>query len=175
MKKTNAVLTAGIFVSVVLAIVIPIACTTVYYAGVDMGSATAFTLCGLPFFFLQWRLCRAVKEKWVMWVPIGILCVVALLSAVQFILNEGSWDSIIGLLGLIFCLSPAAGIFLGWMAHGKKLAFLGVAAAVAVYLIANRVPFLQRPAELLDAAAAVVLAAGIYLLFRDPQKALNAE
>lgn len=166
MKKTNTILTAGIFISLVLAVVIPILCTTVSFGGVDMGSVTAFTLCGVPFFFLQWRLCRSQKGKWVKWIPLGFLCVIAFLCFIQVTLTQGSWDSFLGWIGLIFCMAPAAGIFLGWMAHGKKIAFAGVAAAVVVYLAVNRIPFLQRPVDLLDVVAALVLTAGVCMLIR---------
>lgn len=175
MRKTNAVLTTGIFVSLICAIVIPILCSSLFWAGVDMGSVTAFTLCGLPFFFLQWRLCRAQKAKWVKWIPLGVISFLAIVSVIQVAFNQGSWDSLLGWIGLIFCMAPAAGMFLGWMAHGKKTAFIGVATAVIAYLIANRVPLLQRPIELTDVAAAIVLTAGICLLFKKVTKEQIAE
>lgn len=173
MKATNKVLTAGIIVSTVIAIALPVVLQSVYFDGVDMGSVTAFTLCGLPFFFLQWRLCRVVKSKWVKWIPIGVLCAVAIVSTVWVIAESGSWDSLLGWIGLIFCMAPTAGIFLGWMAHGKKIAFIGVIASIAAYFIANRVPIVQRSFELIDAAAVIVLAAGIYFLIRKPTNARN--
>ncbi len=138
--------------------------STVSVSGVYIGYMTALTLGGVPVAFLQLRLCLAEKERWVRWVPAVVAAGVYSLALLFYF--GGSMYSLLGMILAVFGMAPLAGICLGWLACGKRHAFLLLDILFIIYLIANRIPFFNRPFEGTDLIAFLYLAAGIYLFIK---------
>ena len=125
------------------------------------------TVHAVPAFFLQWLLCRTEKPVWVRWLPLALLASVAVVGALYLIGTLGSnWDFIGGAIILCWCIAPAAGLALGWMAGGRKLAAIGLFLILAVYVVLKAHGGPLWHLEPVDLAALAVLAAGLYFLFR---------
>ena len=135
--------------------------------GTSLGVSLALTVHAVPAFLLQWLLCRVEKPVWVRWLPLALLAVVAVIGALYLTGTLGSnWDFIGGAFILCWCIAPAAGLTLGWMANGRKLAAIGVFLMLAVYVYVKSLGGSLWHLEPVDLAALAVLAAGLYFLFR---------
>ena len=125
------------------------------------------TLHAIPAFCLQWLLCRMEKPAWARWLPLALLAAVAVIGALYLTGTLGSnWDFIGGAIILCWCIAPAAGLALGWMAGGRKLAAIGLFLILAVYVVLKAHGGPLWHLEPVDLAALAVLAAGLYFLFR---------
>ena len=135
--------------------------------GTSLGVTLALTVHAVPAFCLQWLLCRMEKPAWARWLPLALLAAVAVIGTLYLTGTLGSgWDILGGAIILCWCIAPAAGLALGWMANGRKPAAIGVFLILAVYVVlkAHGGPlWLLEPADL---AALAVLAAGLYFLLR---------
>ena len=135
--------------------------------GTSLGVTLALTLHAVPAFFLQWLLCRIEKPVWVRWLPLALLAAVAVIGALYLTGTLGNnWDFIGGAMILCWCIAPAAGLALGWMANGQKIAAIGVFLMLAVYVVLKAHGGPLWHLEPVDLAALAVLAAGLYFLFR---------
>lgn len=73
----------------------------------------------ISFFCLQWLLCRVEKFRWPRWAPLVLVAAIALIGALYlFGALGGGWDALGGGFLLCWCVAPAIGICLGWMAGG---------------------------------------------------------
>ena len=133
----------------------------------------------IPAFCLQALLCRTAKWSWVKFIPLGLLSFTAFVGAMYLFGVWGSgWDALGGGLLLIWCVAPAAGCCLGWMATAHKIgrwtAAVGWALLLAVYvwLKAMGGPWYPEP---MDLAALIVLIAGACLLYRGKTKKTHGE
>ncbi len=126
----------------------------------------------IPFFCLQWLLCRVKKFKWPRWAPLVLLAAVALIGALYLFGALGSgWDALGGGILLCWCVAPAIGVCLGWMAGGghtaKRIAGIGLLAMLAVYVGLKALGSPRWWAfEPLDVPALAALAAGLWLFFK---------
>ena len=135
--------------------------------GASLGSTLALTVHAVPAFFLQWLLCRMEKPAWVRWLPLVLLAAFAVIGALYLTGTLGSgWDALAGAIILCWCIAPAAGLALGWMAGGRKLAAIGLFLILAVYVVLKAHGGPLWLLEPVDLAALAVLAAGLYFLFR---------
>lgn len=160
-----AVLTVGLILSLALYFVLFFKDITIN--GTSLGITLALTLHAVPAFFLQWLLCRMEKPVWVRWLPLALLAAIAVIGALYLTGTLGSgWDALGGGLILCWCIAPAAGLALGWMAGGWKLAAIGVFVILAVYVCVKSLGGPIWHFEPMDLAAFVILSAGIYLLLR---------
>ena len=83
---------------------------------------------------------------------------------------------------LCWCIAPAAGCALGWLAYGgklpRRLGAAGLAALLTVYaglkIMGGPRPFFLR-FELMDLPVLVVLAVGAWLLLRKERRGKNEE
>ena len=128
----------------------------------------------VPAFCLQLWLCRLEHVRWTRWLPLCALLLLALVGAAYLFGLVGSgWDALGGGFLLCWCVAPAAGCDLGWLAHGgrlpRRLGAAGLAALLAVYaglkILGGPRPFFPR-FELTDLPALAVLTAGAWLLLR---------
>lgn len=135
--------------------------------GASLGSTLALTVHAVPAFFLQWLLCRMEKPVWVRWLPLALLASIAVIGVLYLtgILGSG-WDALGGAIILCWCIAPAAGLALGWMAVGRKLAAIGLFLILAVYVVLKAHGGSLWRLEPVDLSALAVLAAGLYFLFR---------
>lgn len=135
--------------------------------GTSLGACLALTVHAVPAFFLQWLLCRIEKPVWARWLPLALLAALAMLGALLFwgVIGSG-WDKLAGGLLLCWCIAPAAGLALGWMASGRKLAAIGVFLMLAVYVILKAHGGPLWLFEPVDLAALAVLTAGVYFLLK---------
>ena len=135
--------------------------------GTSLGVTLILTFHAVPAFCLQWLLCRVEKPVWARWLPLALLAAVAMIGTLYLTGTLGSgWDKLAGAILLCWCIAPAAGLALGWMAGGRKPAAIGVFLMLAVYVVlkAHGGPLWHfDPADL---AALAVLAAGLCFLFR---------
>ena len=135
--------------------------------GASFGVSLALTVHAIPAFFLQWLLCRVERPVWARWLPLALLAAVAVIGTLYLTGTLGSgWDFIGGAIILCWCIAPAAGLALGWMASGRKLAAIGVFLMLAVYVVLKAHGGPLWLLEPVDLAALAVLAAGLYFLFR---------
>ena len=135
--------------------------------GTSLGATLVLTVHAVPAFFLQWLLCRMERTVWVRWLPLALLVSVAVIGALYLTGTLGSnWDFIGGAILLCWCIAPAAGLALGWMANGQKLAAIGVFLMLTVYVVLKAHGGPLWHLEPVDLAALAVLAAGLYFLFR---------
>lgn len=135
--------------------------------GASLGVSLLLTVHAVPAFFLQWLLCRMERPAWVRWLPLVLLAAVAVIGALYLtgVLGSG-WDVLGGGIILCWCIAPAAGLALGWMAGGRKLAAIGLFLMLAVYVVLKAHGGPLWLLEPVDLAALAVLAAGLYFLFR---------
>lgn len=75
----------------------------------------AFYFPAVPFLFLQLLLCKAAKQKWVKFLPLLAVAVVAIVSAVGCVAASG-WDTLGYLFFLLLCIGPAVGCMIGFVA-----------------------------------------------------------
>ena len=135
--------------------------------GTSLRTDLLLTLHAVPAFFLQWLLCRMEKPVWARWLPLALLATVAVIGTMYLTGTLGSgWDFIGGAIILCWCIAPAAGLTLGWMAGGRKLAAIGVFVMLAVYVVLKTLGGPLWLLEPVDLAALAVLAAGLYFLLR---------
>ena len=135
--------------------------------GTSLGTDLLLTLHAVPAFFLQWLLCRMEQPVWARWLPLALLAAVAVIGTMYLTGTLGSgWDFIGGAILLCWCIAPAAGLALGWMVSGRKLAAIGVFLILAVYVVLKALGGPLWHLEHMDLAALAVLAAGLYFLFR---------
>lgn len=164
-----AALPVGFALSLILyvALFFVLANRDVIINGTSLGSTLVLTLHAVPAFLLQWLLCRVEKPVWVRWLPLALLAAVAVIGALYLTGTLGSnWDFIGGAILLCWCIAPAAGLALGWLASGRKLAAIGVFLMLAVYVVLKAHGGPLWLLEPVDLAALAVLAAGLYFLFR---------
>lgn len=135
--------------------------------GASLGVSFALTVHAIPAFFLQWLLCRMEKPAWVRWLPLALLAAVAVIGVLYLTGTLGSgWDVLGGAMILCWCIAPAAGLALEWMASGRKLAAIGLFLMLAIYVVLKAHGGPLWLLEPVDLAALAVLAAGLYFLFR---------
>ena len=135
--------------------------------GTSLKATLALTVHAVPAFFLQWLLCRMEKPVWVRWLPLALLAAVAVIGVLYLTGTLGSgWDVLGGAMILCWCIAPAAGLALGWMAGGRKRAAIGVFVMLAVYVVLKAHGGPLWLLEPVDLAALAVFAAGLYFLFR---------
>ena len=136
-------------------------------SGSSLRATLALTLHAVPAFCLQRLLCRMEKPVWARWLPLALLAAVAVLGALYLtgVLGSG-WDILGGAILLCWCIAPAAGLALGWMAGGRKPAAIGVFLMLAVYVVLKAHGGPLWHLEPVDLSALAVLAAGLYFLFR---------
>ena len=135
--------------------------------GASLGVSFALTFHAIPALFLQWLLCRMEKPVWARWLPLALLAAVAVIGVLYLTGTLGSgWDVLGGAMILCWCIAPAAGLALGWMASGRKLAAIGLFLMLAVYVVLKAHGGPLWLLEPVDLAALAVLAAGLYFLFR---------
>ncbi len=137
----------------------------------ELRSVLWLSVSAVPVFFLQLWLCRLKNVRWTRWLPLCALFLVALVGAAYFFGFVGSgWDTLGGGILLCWCIAPAAGCALGWLAYGGKLPRrLGAAGLVILLAVYVRLKVMGGPFgdfELMDLPAIVVLAMGIWLLLR---------
>ena len=165
--------TAALTVNLILALVLYFALFFIFINwdvtinGTSLRATLALTVHAVPAFCLQWLLCRMEKPVWARWLPLALLAALTLLGALLFWGAIGSgWDKLTGGIILCWCIAPAAGLALGWMASGRKLAAIGVFLILAVYVVLKAHGGPLWHLEPVDLAALAVLAAGLYFLFR---------
>ena len=135
--------------------------------GTSLGVTLALTVHAVPAFFLQWLLCRMERPVWARWLPLALLVAVAVTGALYLSGTLGSgWDVLGGAILLCWCIAPAAGLALGWMASGRKLAAIGVFLMLAVYVILKAHGGPLWLFEPMDLAALAVLTAVVYFLLK---------
>ena len=66
----------------------------------------AFYFPAVPFLFLQMLLCKAVKKKWVKFLPLLAVAIVAMVAAIGCATASG-WDTLGYLILLLLCIGPA--------------------------------------------------------------------
>ena len=74
----------------------------------------AFYFPAVPFLFLQLLLCKAAKQKWMKFLPLLAVAVVAMVSAVGCVTASG-WDTLGYLFFLLICIGPALGCVIGFV------------------------------------------------------------
>lgn len=140
----------------------------------ELRSVLWLSVSAAPVFCLQLWLCRLENVRWTRWLPLCALFLVALVGAAYFFGFVGSgWDTLGGGILLCWCIAPAAGCALGWLAYGgkltRRLGAAGLVILLAVY-VGLKVMGGPRPFfwhfELMDLPALVVLAMGVWLLLR---------
>lgn len=163
-RNLKIISTAGIIVGAALWIGLTAALRNVVLFGYYIGEMAAFMLGGLPAAFLQLRLCLADKEKWVRWVPAAISALLGLAALILhvFAIRSDSMYDLLALLLVVAGLAPAAGICIGWLAYGKRAALVPLNILLVAYFVMNGAPFITRPFELADIAAAAYLLAGLF-------------
>ena len=134
----------------------------------------------VPVFCLQALLCRTAKWNWIKFIPLILLSLTAYVGALYLFGVWGSgWDSLGGGLLMIWCIAPAAGCCLGWMttAHkiGRWAATVGWILLLAIYVWLKAMGGPLWHPEPIDLAALIVLAAGLYLLFRKSKQKTDSE
>lgn len=166
-KKLKAVSIICMIISIVLWIAISYLLMPINtkLVGVYFGEVFEIFFVGVPTAFLQFRLCLTDKEKWVRWVPAAVILVGYMISALEYLFDI----EIVSLLGLVIAIlfiTPAAGVCIGWLAYGKKLAFIPLNIMMIFYLIMNRIPFISRPPEIADLFATLYIFSGVYFFLK---------
>lgn len=179
MKSRNHIaLLAGFFASLALEILL-----FFWDAPLDLLElriVLCFSFSVVPAFCLQLWLCRLENVRRARWLPLGTLCLMALIGAAYLFGLVGSgWDSLGGGVLLCWCIAPAAGCVLGWMAHGgklpRRLGAAGLAVLLAVYVGLRIMGGIVLRFELMDLLALAVLAAGVWLLFGKERRVRKRE
>ncbi len=75
----------------------------------------AFYFPAVPFLFLQMLLCKVTKQKWVKFLPLLVVTIVAVVSALGCVTASG-WDTLGYLILLLLCIGPALGCVIGFVA-----------------------------------------------------------
>ena len=137
----------------------------------ELRSVLRLSVSAVPAFCLQLWLCQLENVRWTRWLPLCALFLVAMVGAAYFFGFVGSgWDTLGGGILLCWCIAPAAGCDLGWLAYGGKLPRrLGAAGLIVLLAVYVRLKVMGGPFwdfELMDLPAMVVLAMGVWLLLR---------
>lgn len=164
----------GLAVSAILWIALTYPLQNVTLFGYYIGEVAAFILGGIPAAFLQLRLCLTDKEKWVRWVPTAVAAAVYVAAIICYFAG-GFGGELMALILFAACLAPTAGICIGWLAYGKRLALIPLNVALIAYMVMNGVPLAARPIELTDAAAIFYLLLGIYFAIRPLERKTENE
>ncbi len=170
--RDHIALLAGFFVSLVLYVLL-----FLWDAPLDLSELQAvlwLSVPAAPAFCLQLWLCRLENVRWIRWLPLCALFLTALVGVAYFFgLVGGGWDALLGGVILCWCIAPAAGCALGWLAYGgkfpRRLGAAGLAALLVIYtglkIMGGPRPFFLR-FELIDLPVLIVLSAGAWLLLR---------
>ena len=75
----------------------------------------AFYFPAVPFLFLQMLFCKVVQKKWVRFLPLLAIAIVAMVAAVGCVTASG-WDTLGYLILLLLCIGPALGCIIGFVA-----------------------------------------------------------
>lgn len=171
-NRIHIVLLAGFFASLMLYVLLFFWDASLHLS--ELHAVLCLSFSAVPAFFLQLWLCQLEYVRWTRWLPLCALFLAALIGAACLSGLVGSgWDALGGAILLCWCIVPAAGCALGWLAHGgkrsRRLGTAGLAALLAVYAglkyMGGPRPFSLR-FELMDLPALAVLAAGAWLLLR---------
>lgn len=171
-NRNHIVLLTGFFVSLALYVLLFFWDVSLELS--ELRSVLWLSFAAVPAFCLQLWLCRLENVRWTRWLPLCVLLLLALIGAAYFLGFAGSgWDTLGGVFILCWCIAPAAGCALGWMAWdgrlSRRLGAAGLVALLAVYagikVMGGPRPFFWR-FELMDFPALLVLATGVWLLFR---------
>lgn len=171
MKNQNHIaLLIGFFVSLVLYILLFFWDVSVELS--ELQVVLRLSVSAVPAFCLQLWLCRLKTIRWARWLPLSALLLLTLIGAAYFFGGSG-WDTLGGAVILCWCIAPAAGCALGWLAYGRELSrrlgTAGLAALLVVYeglkIMGGPRPFFLR-FELMDLPALAVVVAGAWLLLR---------
>lgn len=174
-NRSHIALLAGFFVSLALYVLLFFWDSALEVS--ELHAVLCLSFSAVPAFFLQLWLCQLEYVRWTRWLPLCALLFAALVgSAYLSGLVGGGWDVLGGVLILCWCVAPAAGCALGWMAHGgkraRRLGAAGLAALLAAYAgikyLGGPRPFFLR-FELMDLPVLAVLAAGAWLLRREKE------
>ena len=115
-NHSNRILTVFFAVSLVVSIslflVRAVALPFEIYGAVEI---CAFYFPAVPFLFLQMLFCKAVKKKWVRFLPLLAVAIVAMIAAVGCATASG-WDTLGYLILLLLCIGPALGCIIGFVA-----------------------------------------------------------
>ncbi len=180
-NRNHIVLLVGFFASLVLYILL-----FFWDASLDLSelqTVLCLSFSAVPAFCLQLWLCRLKNVRWARWLPLCALFLVAMVGAAYLSGLVGSgWDTLGGAILLCWCIAPAAGCALGWLAYGgklpRRLGAAGLAALLAVYvglkIMGGPRPFFLR-FELMDLPALAVLVTGVWLLLRKESRAKEGE
>lgn len=167
--KLKRISIIGLAVSAAIWIALSFALSGVHVFGLYIGEIFAMVLGGVPAMFLQLRLCLTDREKWVRWVPAAVTVLVYAAALICYI--EGSFSgTLLALLIVILGMAPAAGICLGWLAHGKKPALIPLNLLLIFYLALNEIPLVSRPIDLTDVFVAIYFLTGIYFFIKPVER-----
>lgn len=75
----------------------------------------AFYFPAVPFLFLQMLLCKAAKQRWVKFLPLLAVTIVAMVCTLGYATASG-WDTLGYLILLLLCIGPALGCVIGFAA-----------------------------------------------------------
>ena len=134
----------------------------------------ALSFHAVPAFCLPTLLCRTAKWNWVKLIPLGLFSLAVFVGTMYLSGIWGhDWDALGGALILLWCIAPAAGCCLGWMATAHKIGRWAATAGwflmltIYVWLKATGGPlwYPEPHPEPMDLAALIVLIACLYLLF----------
>lgn len=116
-KKVNSLLVTAFLISIAMS-----ACCYLMWNGVipigsfsDTAQLCAFSMPAVSFTLLQMLLCRLSQRKWVRWIPLALIAIVAVVSAIGWSMSIG-WDSLLYMVFLILSVPPALGCIIGFVA-----------------------------------------------------------
>lgn len=136
-NHSNRILTVFFAVSLAISISLFFVRATAFpfeiYGAIEI---CAFYFPAVPFLFLQMLLCKAVQKKWVRFLPLLAVAIVAMVAAVGCATASG-WDTLGYLILLLLCIGPALGCIIGfiadWLWHKRDYA---VSARSYVFMVA---------------------------------------
>ena len=170
-NRNHIVLLTGFFVSLALYVLLFFWDVSVELS--ELQVVLRLSVSAVPAFCLQLWLCRLKNIRWARWLPLSALLLLTLIGAAYFFGGSG-WDTLGGAVILCWCIAPAAGCALGWLAYGGKLSrrlgTAGLATLLVVYagfkIIGGPRPFFLQ-FELIDLPVLAILAAWAWLLLRE--------